>query len=352
MVQQVNGKKSSEVEYLDDLEKVIPGVEKDFHAAISNQVEERRAMGRAAVLRMSHPYCPDMRDPEHAQSSTSASSDSGSAKSPEGLLFESLGAFQKALKTLPRHCDNSTVPQFFDKQLIVLEDLGRDWVETIGKVFHVPPRVFALHWASPTHYKLSRARVPLGQPAEEHFVLPYSEILPFKIKEGMMLLFSFTQVSDSGVYVSNLTRIILGGHFFKLDCCSVRFVSSDMQQDQNADRGSQQESEATNAVCEAMISYWGSLGEQKEWTGRPSPRLRVDCGLHTDAHVHKPSCWWTLTQNQFNLVAMAQEISCKLMWMVKLWMIYHRGHRESDERHFQIPGPRYEVFMTNSIGGR
>lgn len=290
-IQQVVEKNSSEVEYLDDLEKVIPGVERDFHAAISNQVGERRAMGRAAVLRMSHPYCPDgneqqhvartriqwqkLRSPEHAQSSTPATSDSGSAKSQEGLLFESLGAFQKALKTPPRYCDNSTVPQFFDKQLIVLEDLGRDWVETIGKAFHVPPRVFALHWASPTHYKLSRARVPLGQPAEEHFVLPYSEILPFKIQEGMLLLFSFTQVSDFGVYVSNLTRTILGGHFFKLDCCSVRFVSSDMQQDQNADRGSQQESEAINAVCEAMISYWGRLGEQKQWTGMLLTRLQV-----------------------------------------------------------------------------
>lgn len=287
--QQVVEKKSSEVEYLDDLEKVIPGVERDFYAAISNQSEERRAMGRAAVLRMSHPYCPDgneqqhvargrmqwqkLRGPEHAQSSTPAASDSGSAKSPEGLLFESLGAFQNALKTLPRHYDQSTVPQFFDKQLIVLEDLGRDWVETIGKAFHVPPPVFALHWASPTRYKSSRARVPLGQPAEEHFVLPYSEILPLKIKEGMLLLFSITHVLK--VYVSNLTRIIVGGQFFKLDCCSVRFVNSDMQQDQDVERGSQQESEATNALCEAMISYWGRMGEQKEWTGRPSPRVRV-----------------------------------------------------------------------------
>lgn len=48
-----------------------------------------------------------------------------------------------------------------------------------------------------------------------------------------------------------------------------------MQQDQNADQGSQQESEATNAVCEAMISYWGRLGRQKEWTGRLLLRLHV-----------------------------------------------------------------------------
>lgn len=290
--EQVAKKKFGEVEYLDDLEKDIPGVERDFHAAISSQDEERRTMGRAAVLRMSHPYSRDggeLKDfarrrikwqkprcpAEHAQSSTPAANDSGLAESPEGLLFDNLGAFQNALKTLPRHYDKSTVPQFFDKQLIVLEDLGRDWVETIGKAFHVPPPVFALHWASPTRYKSSRARVPLGQPAEEHFVLPYSEILPLKIKEGMLLIFSITQLLNFGVHVSNLTRIIVGGQFFKLDCCSVRFVNSDMQQDQDVERGSQQESEATNALCEAMISYWGRMGEQKEWTGRPSPRVRV-----------------------------------------------------------------------------
>lgn len=291
-VQQVTDEMFDEVQYLDDLETRVHGVERDFHKAILSQFGEQRTMGRAAVLRMSHPYPSNgneqhyltqrriqwqkLRDPaEHAQSSKTAANDSGSAESPEGLLFQDLGAFREALNILPRHDDKSTVPQFFDKQLIVLEDLGRDWVETIGKAFHVPPRVFALHWASPSFYQRSRARVPLGQPAEEHFVLPYSEILPCKIKEGFLFLFSITQVSAFSVCVSYLTWIIVGEHFFKLDCCSIRFVSSDMQSDEDVVRQWKQESDATNTLCEAMISYWGRLGEHEEWTGRYPPRLHV-----------------------------------------------------------------------------
>lgn len=208
--QQVADEMPKKVGYWDDLEKDIPGVESDFHTAIFSQVGEQPRMGRAAVLRMSHPYTPDgvkqtssgprrikwktLRDTaEHAQSSTPAASASESAEPPEGILFEDLELFKEAVKIFPRHYDESTVPQFFDKQLIVLEDLGRDWVETIGELFHVPPYVFALHWASPSLYKSGRAHVPLGQPAEEHFVLPYSEILPFEIREGMLLLFDTVQ---------------------------------------------------------------------------------------------------------------------------------------------------------------
>lgn len=291
-VQQGTDEKSDEVEYLDDLEKGFSGIERDFYKAISRQFAQQRTKGRVAVLRMSHPYSrhggvqkylaqrriqwQKLRSPaEHAQSSTPAASDSGSAESPEGLLFQDLGAFREALKILPRDYDKSTVPQFFDKQLIVLEDLGRDWVEIIGKVFHVPPRVFALHWASPSFHQRGKARVPLGQPAEEHFVLPYSEILPLELKKSMLLLFSMTQVSAFGVCVSYLTWIIIGGTSFKLDCCSVRFVSSAMQQGQDVDQESKQKREATNALCEGMVSYWGRLGEQKEWTGRHAPRLHV-----------------------------------------------------------------------------
>lgn len=128
------------------------------------------------------------RDPHaQAQSSILDATTSESRESPEGLLFEDLNWFEEALETLPRRSDKLTVPQFFDKQLVVLEDLGRDWVKTVGKAFHVPARVFALHWASPNLYKRGRARLPLGQPAEEHFVLPYSEILPFAIKDRKMI---------------------------------------------------------------------------------------------------------------------------------------------------------------------
>lgn len=204
-----------------------------------------------------------------------ADSGSGITESPGGLLFEDLNPFKEALETLPRRCDRLAVPQFFDKQLVVLEDLGRDWVKTIGKAFHIPARVFALHWASPSLYKRGRARLPLGQPAEEHFVLPYSEILPFAINNRKRLPIEdhSTSVRRFAYSTSHPNLIIAGNDYFKLDCASVRFVNSDMQQDQEKDEGRNRESEATNSTCEAMVSYWGSLENREEWTGKHSRRL-------------------------------------------------------------------------------
>lgn len=69
--------------------------------------------------------------------------------------------------------------------------------------------------------------------------------------------------------------VIVGRDYFKLDCSSVRFVSSDMQQDQEVDQGDHQEVETTNTICEAMVSYWGGLGSDGEWTGRHSPGSNV-----------------------------------------------------------------------------
>jgi len=186
---------TDEVEYWDDLEKHIPGVECEFLKAITSQSSMQARMGRAAVLRMA---CSGSQSP-HGDSRQNftprwikwrepGASKPGSPELPEGLMFEDPDRFKEALEILPRHHDKSAVPQFFEKQLIVLEDLGRDWVETVGSAFHVPPRVFALQWASPSLYKRGSARVPLGQPAEEHFVLPYSELLPFEIKQGISLL--------------------------------------------------------------------------------------------------------------------------------------------------------------------
>lgn len=192
-----------DAKYLDDLEKDIPGVESGFHKAITLQSKTQANRGRAAILRMSHPHYPDRDVREdlvprqikwqklpgpssRPQSSTSTAIASESPEAPEGLTFDNLDHFKQALKILPRRFNKSEVPRFFNKQLVVLEDLGKDWVETVGKAFHIPPSVFALHWASPSLYKSGRARVPLGQPAEEHFVLPYSEILPDGIKGGMV----------------------------------------------------------------------------------------------------------------------------------------------------------------------
>lgn len=195
------------VEYWDDLDKDSPGVESQFYQAINTQMSSRTAeRGRVAVLRMSHAVSQDdgaldveglaprkivLRTLQHPSSPphrpNSAFNTSESSDAPEGLVFEDLSHFKKVLGAFPRRNDAAGVPRFFKKQLIVLEDLGKDWVETIGKTFQVPVRVFALHWASPSLYKSGRARLPLGQPAEEHFVLPYSEILRYDIRDGMII---------------------------------------------------------------------------------------------------------------------------------------------------------------------
>lgn len=195
-----------DTKYWDDLEKDIPGVESDYYQAITNEVpwwKDKR--GRVAVLQMPHATSQydgalegltpsritwrtsrDSFSPPRSPNSDTSSSDA--SEGPEGFLFEDLNHFKKAMETHPPRKDEAGVPRFFDKQLIVLEDLNKDWVEVIGKTFQIPVRVFALHWASPSLYKRGRARLPLGQPAEEHFVLPYSEILPVDIRDGMTLI--------------------------------------------------------------------------------------------------------------------------------------------------------------------
>jgi hypothetical protein len=62
--------------------------------------------------------------------------------------------------------------------LIVLEDLGRNWVEMLGLVLKIPPYFFELHWASPLMHTLGMNRLPLGQDPLQSFVLGYTELYP------------------------------------------------------------------------------------------------------------------------------------------------------------------------------
>ncbi|KAH8754646.1 hypothetical protein F5883DRAFT_185377 [Diaporthe sp. PMI_573] len=68
--------------------------------------------------------------------------------------------------------------RFFKRQLLVLEDLGRDWVEAIGVAFRIPVYFFALHWADPVDHAWGIARMPLGHRTREHNILRYRETLP------------------------------------------------------------------------------------------------------------------------------------------------------------------------------
>ncbi|POS71202.1 hypothetical protein DHEL01_v210406 [Diaporthe helianthi] len=147
-------------DYLDGLEKHVPGVELMFSTSMKAQSGQRAQQGRAAILRMSQPeHEQSNRDDltptkkivwERAQSPGASKqdpspteSDSGTSETPTGLVFDNLKTLKGALRQLPRQRSKSEVPQFFEKQLIILEDLGREWVETIGHAFHIPPHVFA-----------------------------------------------------------------------------------------------------------------------------------------------------------------------------------------------------------------
>ena len=71
-----------------------------------------------------------------------------------------------------------------DRVLVILEDLGREFVERFGSQMGIPVHVFALHWARPEHHVLGQARLPVGQPPEQHFVLHYRQYLPFRLTDS------------------------------------------------------------------------------------------------------------------------------------------------------------------------
>ena len=66
--------------------------------------------------------------------------------------------------------------------LIILEDLSREWVEALGPRLGIPVYVFALHWADPTAHVNGELRVPIGESPARHFILSYQQSLPFCIK--------------------------------------------------------------------------------------------------------------------------------------------------------------------------
>jgi hypothetical protein len=64
------------------------------------------------------------------------------------------------------------------RYLIVLEDLGRNWVELLGPYLKIPPYFFELHWANPLLHTMGMNRMPLGQDSQQIFVLGYTELHP------------------------------------------------------------------------------------------------------------------------------------------------------------------------------
>jgi hypothetical protein len=96
----------------------------------------------------------------------------------------SLGNPGEVIVTTEINTFRRTLDRLIDRpvsSLIILEDLGRYWVEWLGRVLDIPVYVFAQHWALPEDHILGGARPPIGQSVERHFVLNYTQTLPFKI---------------------------------------------------------------------------------------------------------------------------------------------------------------------------
>lgn len=60
-------------------------------------------------------------------------------------------------------------------KLVILEDLGYDWIEKISSTFGVPINVFAEHWANLAHHNDGKVRVPLGEDVHHHYILNYDQ---------------------------------------------------------------------------------------------------------------------------------------------------------------------------------
>ena len=87
---------------------------------------------------------------------------------------------QNLLEGLDLHINGSYRPE--QRNLIVPEDLSREWVEALGPQLGIPVYVFALHWADPTAHVTGGLRVPIGESPARHFILSYRQSLPFFIK--------------------------------------------------------------------------------------------------------------------------------------------------------------------------
>jgi len=69
--------------------------------------------------------------------------------------------------------------------LIILEDLGVNWIETFATELEVPLHFFAQHWAPPVFHNDRKVRVPLGQDPQYHFVLNYDQVHAVQIDGGI-----------------------------------------------------------------------------------------------------------------------------------------------------------------------
>lgn len=224
----------------------------EFGRRIENQDPEMARRGRLGILRI--PLPEDFQDGEQKRLRWR-----GYDKEPHGATFESIEDLDWAVRQLGPSVGRGSPAQFFEHQLVILEDLGKEWVERVAELFQVPLEVFAYHEISPGDYATGRARLPLGERPEQHFFLPYRETLPWKILEQL----TSREYCNSMILQPRLTTLAMKDDEYRLSCGSVRIVDQKTSSE-NGDR--------ENATCEAAVSYWATFESPEPntrgaWTG-------------------------------------------------------------------------------------
>jgi hypothetical protein len=133
-------------------------LETEFQEAVNRQDDERAGRGKAAVVRFTHDgVCQPSEIPE----------------SPKELH-----------RYLNWHLDKISMnTESSPNCLVILEDLGRNWINVLGPTLQIPISVFALHWEKPEAHIQGDVRVPLGTSPDRHFILNYRQFLPLVISD-------------------------------------------------------------------------------------------------------------------------------------------------------------------------
>jgi hypothetical protein len=194
----------------------------------------------------------------------------GHDKEPDGITFESTEDLDWAVRQLKSPVRPGSPAQFFEHQLVILEDLGKEWVKKVAELFQVPLEVFAYHEVSPGDYATGRARLPLGERPEQHFFLPYRETLPWKIDEQL----TSREYCNSMILQARLITLAMEDDGYRLSCGSVRLVDQ---------RTSSENRDRENATCEAAVSYWATFESPEPkhsgaWTGTTVSLLPLTLG--------------------------------------------------------------------------
>lgn len=132
------------------------------------------------------------------------------------------------------HSDPEKLKEELDKKknvskggmLVILEDMGREFVEELGSCFDIPPDVFALHWARPEHHVLGQARLPVGEIPQRHFALHYRQYLPFRLRESNSSEFDCTPLSLGSMldFLPKGGTDTVQGWTYRLDCGALRTI--------------------------------------------------------------------------------------------------------------------------------